>query len=40
MVVVDEGGAVVARGPVATMDDVRVLIREADGVRIVAAGGA
>jgi hypothetical protein len=40
MVVVDEGGAVVARGPVATMDDVRGLIREADGVRIVAAGGA
>jgi hypothetical protein len=38
--VVDEGGAVVARGPVATMDDVRDLIRQADGVRIVAAGGA
>ncbi len=38
--VVDEGGAVVARGPVATMDDVRGLLREADGVRIVAAGGA
>jgi hypothetical protein len=39
-VVVDEGGAVVARGPVATMDDVRGLLRQADGVRIVAAGGA
>jgi hypothetical protein len=38
--VVDEGGAVVARAPVATMDDVRGLIRQADGVRIVAAGGA
>jgi hypothetical protein len=38
--VVDEGGAVVARGPVATMDDVRGLLRQADGVRIVAAGGA
>ncbi len=39
-IVVDEGGAVVARGPVATMDEVRGLIRQADGVRIVAAGGA
>lgn len=39
-VVVDEGGAVVARGSVATMDDVRGLLRQADGVRIVAAGGA
>jgi hypothetical protein len=39
-IVVDEGGAVVARGPVATMDDVRGLLRQADGVRIVAAGGA
>ena len=39
-VVVDEGGAVVARGPVATMDAVRGLLRQADGVRIVAAGGA
>jgi hypothetical protein len=38
--VVDEGGAVVARGPVATMDDVRGLLHQADGVRIVAAGGA
>jgi hypothetical protein len=40
VVVVDEGGSVVARGAVATLDDVRVLIREAEGVRIVAAGGA
>jgi hypothetical protein len=39
-IVVDEGGAVVARGPVATMDDVRGLLRQAVGVRIVAAGGA
>jgi hypothetical protein len=38
--VVDEGGAIVARGPVATMDDVRGLLRQAEGVRIVAAGGA
>jgi hypothetical protein len=38
--IIDEGGAVVARGPVATMDDVRGLLRQADGVRIVAAGGA
>jgi hypothetical protein len=38
--VVDEGGAVVARGPVATTEDVRGLLRQANGVRIVAAGGA
>jgi hypothetical protein len=40
VVVVDEGGAVVARGPVATMDEVRGLVGAASGVRIVAAGGA
>jgi len=40
VVVVDEGGAVVARGPVATMEDVRELLGQAAGVRIVAAGGA
>jgi len=39
VVVVDEGGAVVARGPVATIDDVHGLIGQAHGVRIVAAGG-
>jgi len=39
-VVVDEGGAVVARSPVATFDDVLGLIGQAQGVRIVAAGGA
>jgi hypothetical protein len=39
VVVVDEGGAVVARGPVATMDDVLGLVHQAAGVRIVAAGG-
>jgi redoxin len=39
-VVIDEGGAVVARAPVATMDDVRALLRESNGVRIVVAGGA
>jgi len=38
--VVDEGGSVVARSGVATLDDVLRLIREAEGVRIVAAGGA
>ena len=38
--VVDEGGSVVARAGVATMDDVLRLVREAEGVRIVAAGGA
>jgi Redoxin len=40
VVVVDEGGAVVARGPVATMVEVRGLVEGAAGVRIVAAGGA
>jgi len=40
VVVVDDGGAVVARGAVGSMDEVRALVREADGVRIVAAGGA
>jgi hypothetical protein len=38
--VVDEGGSVVARSGVATVDDVLRLVREAEGVRIVAAGGA
>jgi hypothetical protein len=38
--VVDEGGSVVARGGAATLDDVLALVREAEGVRIVAAGGA
>jgi hypothetical protein len=37
--VVDEGGAVVARSGVATLDDVLRLVRDAEGVRIVAAGG-
>jgi hypothetical protein len=37
--VVDEGGSVVARSGVATVDDVIRLVREAEGVRIVAAGG-
>jgi hypothetical protein len=40
VVVVDDGGAVVARGAVGSMDEVRALLREAEGVRIVAAGGA
>jgi hypothetical protein len=39
-VVVDEGGAVVARAPVASIADLRALIAGAEGVRIVAAGGA
>jgi Redoxin len=39
-VVVDEGGAVVARAPVASLADLRALIAGAEGVRIVAAGGA
>jgi hypothetical protein len=39
-VVVDEGGAVVARGPVGTIGDLRGQIDGAEGVRIVAAGGA
>jgi hypothetical protein len=38
--VVDEGGSVVARSGVATLDDVLRLVRNAEGVRIVAAGGA
>ncbi|HEY8438271.1 MAG TPA: hypothetical protein VIK65_06620, partial [Candidatus Limnocylindrales bacterium] len=38
--VVDEGGSVVARSGVGTVDDVLRLVREAEGVRIVAAGGA
>ena len=38
--VVDEGGSVVARGGVATLDDVLRLVQDAEGVRIVAAGGA
>ena len=38
--VVDEGSSVVARGGAATLDDVLALVREAEGVRIVAAGGA
>ena len=38
--VVDEGGSVVARSGVATVDDVLRLVREAEGVRIVAAGRA
>ena len=37
--VVDEGGSVVARSGVATLDDVLRLVRDAEGVRIVAAGG-
>ena len=39
-VVVDEGGAVVARGPVASIAELRALVGGAEGVRIVAAGGA
>ena len=38
--VVDEGGSVVARGLAATLSDVLRLVRDAEGVRIVAAGGA
>jgi hypothetical protein len=38
--VIDEGGSVVARGGAATVDDVLALVRDAEGVRIVAAGGA
>ena len=38
--VIDEGGSVVARGGAVTLDDVLGLVREAEGVRIVAAGGA
>ena len=38
--VVDEGGSVVARGVAATLDDVLRLVRNAEGVRVVAAGGA
>jgi len=38
--VIDEGGSVVGRGGAATLDDVLALVREAEGVRIVAAGGA
>lgn len=37
--VVDEGGSVVARGLAATLSDVLRLVRDAEGVRIVAAGG-
>jgi hypothetical protein len=37
--VVDEGGSVVARSGAATVDDVLRLVRDAEGVRIVAAGG-
>ena len=38
--VIEEGGSVVARGGVATLDDVIRLVGEAEGVRIVTAGGA
>ena len=38
--VVDDGGSVVARSGVATLDDVLRLVRDAEGMRIVAAGGA
>jgi hypothetical protein len=38
--VVDEGGAVVARGPLGSIAELRALIADAEGVRIVAAGGA
>lgn len=37
--VVDEGGAVVARGPVQTVPDVADLVAQAEGMRIVGAGG-
>ena len=37
--VVDEGGSVVARGLAATLSDVLRLVRDAEGVRIVAVGG-
>lgn len=37
--VIDEGGAVVARGPVQTLADVAELVDEGDGIRIVGAGG-
>jgi hypothetical protein len=39
-VIVDEGGAIVARGPVGTIDELRGLIDAAEGAPIVAAGGA
>ena len=38
--VVDEGGSVVARSAAATVDDVLRLVRDTEGIRIVAAGGA
>ena len=38
--VVDEGGSVVARAGAATLDDVLRLVRDVEGVRVVAAGGA
>jgi len=38
--VIDEGGSVIARGGAVTLDDVVRLVREAEGVRIVAAGEA
>ncbi len=37
--VIDEGGAVVSRGPVQTVDEVADLVAEGDGVRIVGAAG-
>jgi hypothetical protein len=36
----DEGGSVVARSAAATVDDVLRLVRDTEGIRIVAAGGA
>ena len=37
--VIDEGGAVVARGPVQTVEEVAELVAEGEGVRIVGAAG-
>jgi hypothetical protein len=37
--VIDEGGAVVARGPVQTVPEVAELVAQSEGMRIVGAGG-
>lgn len=37
--VIDEGGAVVARGPVQTLSEVAELVAQGEGMRIVGAGG-
>lgn len=38
--VVDEGGAVTAQGPADTLDGVRALVRESEGIRIVRPGAS